>query len=135
VLTATGFFLFENVALHLSSVVFKSFDLALATHHFFALSGFTGAVVWDSLGHYLPMVTLLLEMSTPFTCISWMLLKVECLSFIMYSKMFFDSICEAVLKVFFKQLFCWWARHRMHRFQFLFSVYVLTLRPCHDMQQ
>ncbi|XP_020356538.1 protein CLN8 [Oncorhynchus kisutch] len=75
VLTATGFFLFENVALHLSSVVFKSFDLALATHHFFALSGFTGAVVWDSLGHYLPMVTLLLEMSTPFTCISWMLLK------------------------------------------------------------
>ncbi|XP_022607059.1 protein CLN8 isoform X2 [Seriola dumerili] len=35
----------------------------------------TGAVVWDSLGHFLPMVTLLLEMSTPFTCISWMLLK------------------------------------------------------------
>ncbi|KAM6973219.1 protein CLN8 [Aplochiton taeniatus] len=75
VLTATGFFLFENVALHTSSVVFRSFDLPLAAHHFFALSGFAGAVVWDSLGHYLPMVTLLLEMSTPFTCISWMLLK------------------------------------------------------------
>lgn len=75
VLTATGFFLFENVALHASSVVFCSFDLPLAAHHFFALSGFAGAVVWDSLGHYLPMVTLLLEMSTPFTCVSWMLLK------------------------------------------------------------
>ncbi|KAI1895820.1 hypothetical protein AGOR_G00110700 [Albula goreensis] len=75
VLTATGFFLFENVALHVSSVVFRSFDLPLAVHHFFALSGFAGAVVWDSLGHFLPMVTLLLEMSTPFTCISWMLLK------------------------------------------------------------
>ncbi|XP_038865419.1 protein CLN8-like [Salvelinus namaycush] len=75
VLTATGFFLFENVALHASSVVFRAFDLPLAAHHFFALSGFAGAVVWDSLGHYLPMVTLLLEMSTPFTCISWMLLK------------------------------------------------------------
>ncbi|KAG7465810.1 hypothetical protein MATL_G00157680 [Megalops atlanticus] len=75
VLTATGFFLFENVALHASSAVFRSFDLPLATHHFFALAGFAGAVVWDSLGHYLPMVTLLLEMSTPFTCISWMLLK------------------------------------------------------------
>lgn len=74
-LTATGFFLFENAALHTSSVVFRSFDLPLAVHHFFALSGFAGAVVWDSLGHYLPMVTLLLEMSTPFTCISWMLLK------------------------------------------------------------
>ncbi|XP_030643092.1 protein CLN8 [Chanos chanos] len=75
VLTATGFFLFENVALHASNVAFRSFDLPLAVHHFFALSGFAGAVVWDSLGHFLPMVTLLLEMSTPFTCISWMLLK------------------------------------------------------------
>lgn len=75
VLTATGFFVFENVALHASSVVFRSFDLPLATHHFFALTGYAGAVVWDSMGHFLPMVTLLLEMSTPFTCISWMLLK------------------------------------------------------------
>ncbi|XP_007549198.1 protein CLN8 [Poecilia formosa] len=75
VLTATGFFVFENVALHSSSVVFRSFDLPLATHHFFALSGFAGAVVFDSQGHFLAMVTLLLEMSTPFTCISWMLLK------------------------------------------------------------
>ncbi|CAJ1073865.1 protein CLN8 [Xyrichtys novacula] len=75
VLTATGFFVFENVALHTSSVVFRSFDLPLATHHFFALSGYAGAVVWDSIGHFLPIVTLLLEMSTPFTCISWMLLK------------------------------------------------------------
>uniref|UniRef100_A0A3P9I646 CLN8 transmembrane ER and ERGIC protein n=2 Tax=Oryzias TaxID=8089 RepID=A0A3P9I646_ORYLA len=74
-LTATGFFVFENVALHTSSVVFGSFDIPLATHHFFALAGFAGAVVWDSQGHFLAMVTLLLEMSTPFTCISWMLLK------------------------------------------------------------
>ena len=77
VLTATGFFVFENVALHASSVAFRSFDLPLATHHFFALSGYVGTVVWDTLGHFLPMVTLLLEMSTPFTCISWMLLKVR----------------------------------------------------------
>ncbi|XP_019940742.1 protein CLN8 [Paralichthys olivaceus] len=75
VLTATGFFMFENAALHTSSVVFRSFDLPLATHHFFALSGYAGLVVWDSHGHFLPMVTLLLEISTPFTCISWMLLK------------------------------------------------------------
>lgn len=76
ILTGTGFFVFENVAFHASNVAFRSFDLPLATHHFFALSGFAGSVVWDSLGHFLPMVTLLLEMSTPFTCISWMLLKV-----------------------------------------------------------
>lgn len=76
VLTATGFFMFENVALHTSNVVFGTFDLPLATHHFFALTGYIAAVVWDSMGHYLPMITLLLEMSTPFTCVSWMLLKV-----------------------------------------------------------
>ncbi|KAL7873776.1 hypothetical protein AOLI_G00128470 [Acnodon oligacanthus] len=75
VLTAVGFFLFENVALHGSSLVFRSFDLPLAAHHAFALAGFAGAVVWNTVGHFLPMVTLLLEMSTPFTCISWMLLK------------------------------------------------------------
>lgn len=75
VLTATGFFVFENVALHTSSVVFRSFDLPLSTHHFFALAGYAAAVVWDTTGHFLPMVTLLMEMSTPFTCISWMLLK------------------------------------------------------------
>ncbi|KAK2878773.1 hypothetical protein Q8A67_019564 [Cirrhinus molitorella] len=75
VLTATGFFLFENVALHGSNLAFRSFDLPLAVHHFFALSGFAGVVVCYWVGHFLPMVTLLLEMSTPFTCISWMLLK------------------------------------------------------------
>ncbi|XP_047467976.1 protein CLN8 [Mugil cephalus] len=75
VLTATGFFAFENVALHASSLVFWSFDPPLAIHHFFAVAGYTGTLVWDSQGHYLPLITLLLEMSTPFTCISWMLLK------------------------------------------------------------
>ncbi|CAL8294267.1 unnamed protein product [Arctogadus glacialis] len=75
VLTATGFFFFENMALHASNVVFRSFDLPLATHHFFALSGYVSLLIWDPLGHFLPMITLLLEVSTPFTCISWMLLK------------------------------------------------------------
>ncbi|XP_061751435.1 protein CLN8 isoform X1 [Nerophis ophidion] len=75
VLTATGFFVFENVAIHISGLVFWSLDLPLATHHFFALAGYVGAVVYDDMGHFLPMVTLLLEISTPLTCISWMLLK------------------------------------------------------------
>lgn len=77
VLSATGFFLFENLALHASNVLFRSFDLPLAVHHFFALAGFAGTIVYNWQGHFLPMVTLLMEMSTPFTCISWMLLKVR----------------------------------------------------------
>ncbi|XP_059838000.1 protein CLN8 [Hypanus sabinus] len=76
ILTAFGFFLFENAALHGSNVVFKTFDLPLALHHFFAISGFGSTLIWDNIGHYLPMLILLLEMSTPFTCISWIMLKV-----------------------------------------------------------
>uniref|UniRef100_A0A3Q2H9R5 CLN8 transmembrane ER and ERGIC protein n=1 Tax=Equus caballus TaxID=9796 RepID=A0A3Q2H9R5_HORSE len=75
VATATGFFFFENVAVHLSSLFFRTFDLFLVVHHLFAFLGFLGSVVNLKAGHYLAMTTLLLEMSTPFTCISWMLLK------------------------------------------------------------
>ncbi|ELR61153.1 Protein CLN8 [Bos mutus] len=74
--TATGFFFFENLALHVSNALFHTFDGFLAVHHLFAFLGFLGSAVNLQAGHYLPMVTLLLEMSTPFTCISWMLLKV-----------------------------------------------------------
>lgn len=76
VLTACGFFSFENVALHSSNLVFRCFDAPLAIHHAFALAGFGGTVLCGDVGHFLAIVTLLLEMSTPFTCISWMLLKV-----------------------------------------------------------
>ncbi|KAK7905032.1 hypothetical protein WMY93_017639 [Mugilogobius chulae] len=58
----------EDSMLSRTDLVFWSFDKSLATHHFFALAGYAGAVVWDSTGHFLPMVTLLMEMSTPFTC-------------------------------------------------------------------
>ncbi|XP_061699785.1 protein CLN8 [Syngnathoides biaculeatus] len=75
ILTATGFFVFENAAFHTYNLVFRSLDLTLALHHFFALAGYGGAVMSDSMGHFVPMAVLLLEMSTPFTCISWMLLK------------------------------------------------------------
>ncbi|XP_036985435.2 protein CLN8 [Artibeus jamaicensis] len=73
--TATGFFFFENSALHLSNLRFRTFDPFLALHHLFAFLGFLGLLVNLQAGHYLAMATLLLEMSTPFTCVSWMLLK------------------------------------------------------------
>lgn len=77
VATATGFFLFENVAVHVSNVLFRTFDWFLVIHHLFAFLGFLGSVVNLRAGHYLAMITLLLEVSTPFTCVSWMLLKVS----------------------------------------------------------
>ncbi|XP_069320714.1 protein CLN8 [Eulemur rufifrons] len=75
VTTATGFFFFENAAVHLSNLSFRTFDWFLAVHHLFAFLGFLGCLVNLRAGHYLAMTTLLLEMSTPFTCASWMLLK------------------------------------------------------------
>lgn len=75
--TATGFFCFENAALHLSNLRFRTFDPFLALHHLFAFLGFLGLLANLQAGHYLAMATLLLEMSTPFTCVSWMLLKVS----------------------------------------------------------
>lgn len=77
VATATGFFLFENAALHLSNARFRTFDAFLVLHHLFAFLGFLGLVANPRAGHYLAMATLLLEASTPFTCVSWMLLKVS----------------------------------------------------------
>lgn len=78
VTTATGFFFFENVAIHMSSFLFQTWDWFLVLHHLFAFLGFLGSVVNLRAGHYLAMTTLLLEVSTPFTCISWMLLKAGC---------------------------------------------------------
>lgn len=76
VLTACGFFVFENVVLHGSNLAFRSFDAPLAAHHAFALAGFSGTALYGDMGHFLATISLLLEMSTPFTCISWILLKV-----------------------------------------------------------
>ncbi|XP_074847294.1 protein CLN8 [Carettochelys insculpta] len=75
-LIAGGFFLLENVAVLLSNIVFRTFDVFLIVHHLFALCGFVGLVTNIKSGHYLPLMGLLLEMSTPSTCISWVLLKI-----------------------------------------------------------
>ncbi|KAK7142349.1 hypothetical protein R3I94_011884 [Phoxinus phoxinus] len=136
VLSATGFFLFENVALHGSSLVFQSFDLPLAVHHFFALSGFVGAVVWDWLGHFLPMVTLLMEMSTPFTCISWMLLKAGWSRTLFWKANQWIMIhmfhCRMILS-YYMWWVCWnnWEQMNTHiplvqRFQFFIGLFLLT---------
>ncbi|XP_070789060.1 protein CLN8 [Pituophis catenifer annectens] len=74
-LIASGFFLLENVAVHVSNFIFKTFDLFVVVHHFLAFGGFLGLITNIKSGHYIPLMGMLLEMSTPFTCMSWMLLK------------------------------------------------------------
>lgn len=77
-LIAAGFFLLENVAVHVSNVIFRTFDVFLVVHHLLAFGGLAGLVINVKSGHYLPLMGMLLEMSTPSTCISWMLLKAGC---------------------------------------------------------
>ncbi|CAJ0938801.1 unnamed protein product [Ranitomeya imitator] len=54
------------------------------------ITGYFGAVICSTVGHYMPMVTLLLEMSTPFTCISWMLLKDALLGITLQTEVYAD---------------------------------------------
>lgn len=71
---ANGFFVFECFALYLSSAVFRNFDPFLFTHHTLSLAGVTSVVYYENT-HFFAMTGMLLEMTTPFSCFCWMLLK------------------------------------------------------------
>ncbi|XP_065257899.1 protein CLN8-like isoform X1 [Emys orbicularis] len=74
-LIAAGFFLYENVVIHVSNIVFRKFDMFLVVHHLFAFGGLFGLIINIKAGHYLPLMGLLLEMSSPSCCISRVLSK------------------------------------------------------------
>ena len=67
---ALGFFLFECLALFASNVAFAQFDLLLFIHHTISLGGFT-AILYTGHLHMFGTLGLCLEVSTPFTAISW----------------------------------------------------------------
>lgn len=69
-----GFFVFECAALYLSNIVFRSFDPFLAAHHTLSLLGGVLAAYYGK-AHFIAMVALLLEMTTPFSCLCWTLIK------------------------------------------------------------
>ena len=71
---SVGFFIFECLALFSSNIIFRSFDPFLAVHHSLSLIGFSMAAYYGNT-HFFAIVGLLLEMTTPFTCFCWMLLK------------------------------------------------------------
>nr|XP_014436421.1 protein CLN8-like [Pelodiscus sinensis] len=72
-LIASGYMLFENIVVHISNIVFRMFDVFLVVHHLFAFAGLLGLIINIKSGHYLPLMGLLLEMSTPSLCIYWLL--------------------------------------------------------------
>lgn len=74
VLTHLGFFLFEWPALCYFDFRYKSFSKELHVHHVIALVGFASTCYMD-MCHYTALSGFLLEMSTPFSCVCYCLIK------------------------------------------------------------
>ena len=72
--TTIGFFTFECSMLMFSDIYYKQFNTLLNIHHWLSLVGFSLIMVVEST-HYFGTRGLILEMSTPFSCVCWTLLK------------------------------------------------------------
>ena len=71
-----GFFMFECIAFFSSCIVFREFDMALAAHHLLSLLGYS-LVVYSEKSHFFSTLSILDEMTTPFSCLCWMLIKAK----------------------------------------------------------
>ena len=70
----TGFFFFECLLVTLSDWRFSSLSKLLHLHHWLCFAGGCG-IVLSGCGYSFATRSLALEMSTPFSCVCWMLLK------------------------------------------------------------
>ena len=71
-----GFFIFECTMLFSSNIIFREFDSFLASHHLLSLLGY-GAILYSGKIHFFGTISLLNEMTTPFSCLCWVLLKAK----------------------------------------------------------
>ena len=76
VMFTTGFFIFECSTLFASNIYFRFIDWNLALHHLLSLIGYLLAVYYDT-NHFFGVVGLLLEMTTPFSAVCWLLIKAK----------------------------------------------------------
>ena len=74
VLCHLGFFIFEWSAQTYFDLKFKTFSKALHAHHMISFIGYFNTVYLDE-GHYFPLTSFILEMSTIFSCICYILIK------------------------------------------------------------
>ena len=71
-----GFFIFECSLLSFTELAFGVKSLGLLAHHFLALLGYFVGLFWDH-GYCIGTLVVSLEMSTPFSCFCWVLLKLN----------------------------------------------------------
>ena len=72
--TTVGFFIFECLAVSISDIIYKKLSILLNIHHWISLIGFSVLLVVES-SHFFGCRGLLLEMSTPFSAVCWILIK------------------------------------------------------------
>ncbi|KAK6995348.1 protein CLN8 [Biomphalaria glabrata] len=71
---SVGFFLFEILAVVISDIAFGTFSRMLIMHHSLALTAYSLAIYYEANYSY-GSKGMILEMSTPFSCLCYVLLK------------------------------------------------------------
>lgn len=74
--TTVGFFMFEVAMITWSDVYYRQFNFLLNLHHWLSLIGFS-TMIYEGSSHFFGARGLILEMSTPFSCLCWTLLKAD----------------------------------------------------------
>lgn len=74
--TTVGFFIFECTMILWSDIYYQTFSVLLNIHHWLSLIGYSMIICLGST-HYFGTRGLILEMSTPFSCLCWTLLKAD----------------------------------------------------------
>ncbi|KAL4226779.1 glutamate reuptake [Mactra antiquata] len=74
--TTVGFFIFECAMILWSDIYYKTFNMLLNLHHWLSLVGYSLLIYLGST-HFFGTRGLILEMSTPFSCLCWTLLKAD----------------------------------------------------------
>lgn len=69
-----GFFIFEWSAQIFFDLYYRTFSKALHAHHVVSMTGFVVVAIYD-IGHFFACTCFILEMSTPFSCICYCLIK------------------------------------------------------------
>ncbi|XP_052782002.1 protein CLN8-like [Mya arenaria] len=74
--TTVGFFIFECGMILWSDIYFRQFNFLLNLHHWISLLAYSLLIYMGST-HFFGTRGLILEMSTPFSCLCWTLLKAD----------------------------------------------------------
>ena len=110
VMVTTGFFLFECATLFASNIYFRFIDWNLALHHLLSLMEILMTVHYGK-AHFFGCQGLLLEVTTPFSAVCWLLLKAKKADTMLWRANQYILIhlfhCRTTV-----ELYIWWATYQ-----------------------